>query len=81
MNDSERRKEYYQRNKEKIRAKAVEYYHKRKTEDPKFYDMILKRNNSYYHKVKPIESTPEEEEEQLKKISEWIKRVNNDKVF
>lgn len=81
MNESERRKEYYQRNKEKLRAKAVEYYHKKKTEDPTFYDTILKRNNSYYHKLKVIESNPEEDELQMKQIMEWTKRVNNNKVF
>lgn len=41
MDAKEKRKGYYQRNKEKLRAKAVEYYHKKKNEDPEFYDIIF----------------------------------------
>ena len=77
----DKRKQYYQLNKEKLRQKAVEYYHKKKTEDPLFYEMILKRNNEYYHKVKCLETNPAEDELQMQQIIEWARRVNNDNVF
>ena len=76
-----KRKTYYQLNKEKIRQKAVEYYHKKKLEDPLFYDMILLRNNSYYHKVKIVPSDPIQDEAQMNQIIEWTRRVNNGTVF
>lgn len=67
---------YYQKNKEIIRLKAREYYHRRKAEDPTFYKNVLDRNNAYYHHTELKKSSPEQDEEQFRQIQEWIRLTN-----
>tara|TARA_R110000868_G_scaffold16057_2_gene72726 strand:+ start:40 stop:366 length:327 start_codon:yes stop_codon:yes gene_type:complete len=69
------RKNYYQRNKEKMNRIARERYHM-KREDPEFYKLMLVRNQqSYYKKTRKAELTEEEEEEYMKRIQRDIASI------
>lgn len=77
------RKEYYQRNKEKMNRIARERYHKKRN-DPEFYKLMLERNQqSYYKKTRKIEWTLEQEEEYMRRIQRDIaslREQDKDKV-
>ena len=79
------RKNYYQRNKEKMNRIARERYHKKRN-DPEFYKLMLVRNQqSYYKKTRKAELTEEEEEEVISKprkvkspVKHAVKEIEDD---
>jgi hypothetical protein len=79
MDIVEQRKDYYQRNKEKINRIASERYHKKKN-DPAFYKNCLEKNQkAYYKKTGRADRTPEEEEEYFRKIREHVASLRDEK--
>lgn len=77
------RRDYYQKNKERIKEQNRLNYHKKK-DDPDHYQKLLERNHQYYEKKgRPLPLTDEErkrDEKQMYEIMAWIKEINqNDK--
>jgi hypothetical protein len=78
----DKKRNYYQKNKEKMNRLARERYQKKRN-DPQFYESMLEKNQKAYYKRTHKILTPEEEEAYFQKIKRDIasSRDNSSTIY